>query len=143
MADTTTGDYNDGGLEAASELAANKAYADAVTRLNGQRLNTLQGAGYMGDIDAKTGTVGNLRVDPNNPYGDYQSLLRTGARQSEATHDQLAGRGIGGGSRSTPSRTTSTRSAPAATSSARPSSSRSAGTTRRSSARARTATRTS
>jgi hypothetical protein len=84
-------------IYAQAELAAKTGYQNAVARLNQQRGDTLQQFGYLGDVDPTNGTVGNLRVDPNNPYGTYQQLLRGSAQAGQAAHDNAAGRGIGGG----------------------------------------------
>jgi hypothetical protein len=80
-----------------AELAAKTGYQNAVTRYNQQRQNTLSQYGYQGDIDPTSGALANVRVDPNNPFGQYQTLLRNSARESESAHDAAAGRGIGGG----------------------------------------------
>ena len=97
MADTTLYDFPGGDTYQNADLAAQTAYNNAVIRLNSQRQNTLQQAGYQADIDPTTGAYTNLRVDPNNPYGGYQQLLRSGAQQSEAAHSSAVGRGLVGG----------------------------------------------
>jgi hypothetical protein len=98
MADAQTlADMPGGDIEAASELAANKAYADAVTQLAGQRMNSLAGAGYLAHVDPTTGLVTNGGVDPNAQYGTFQTLLRNSAMEGEQQHNAAAGRGIGGG----------------------------------------------
>lgn len=77
--------------------AAQKAYAQALAQLNQNRGSLLRSYGYLGDIDSKTGTVKNVRVDPHNPYGQFQQLLRNSALASEAAVDDAVGRGIHGG----------------------------------------------
>lgn len=79
------------------EAAAKNAYQQALARLNQKRQQTLNQYGYLGDIDGETGVIGNLRVDPNNPYGQYQTLLHDAAISGQESHDALAGRGIHGG----------------------------------------------
>jgi hypothetical protein len=41
--------------------------------------------------------VSNVRVDPNNPYGQYQQLLRSGAKEAITADQDAAGRGLRGG----------------------------------------------
>lgn len=82
---------------AQAELAAKTGYQNAVARLNQQRQDTLQQYGYLGDVDPNAGTISNLRVDPNNPYGQYQQLLRSSALEAQKAHDDAVGRGLGGG----------------------------------------------
>lgn len=80
-----------------SELAAKTGYQNAVARLNQQRLDTLRQSGYLADIDPTSGALSNLRVDPSNPYGTYQQLLRGSAIDAQNAHEAAAARGIGGG----------------------------------------------
>lgn len=80
-----------------AELLAKTAYGNALTRLNQQRVDTLHQYGYLADVDPESGTLANTRVDPNNPYGQFQQLLRSGAGNSQHLHDSVVGRGIGGG----------------------------------------------
>ena len=79
------------------QLAANTAYQNAVAKLNQQRTSTLNSYGYLGQIDPSSGAISNIRVDPNNPYGQYQTLLRSSAQQSEQAHEAAVGRGLSGG----------------------------------------------
>lgn len=94
---TTAYDFPGADVYAGAETAANTAYGNALVRLNQQRQSTLNQYGYMGDIDPNSGALTNMRVDPNNPYGQYQQTLRGGAQESEAATDDAAGRGLSGG----------------------------------------------
>lgn len=80
-----------------AQAAANKAYAQALALVNQKRTGTLRQYGYLGDIDPKTGVIKNVRVDPNNPYGELQQMLRTDAQASEQAVNDAVGRGIHGG----------------------------------------------
>lgn len=84
-------------LYAQAALAANTAYQKALAQLNQQRTGTLRTYGYLGDIDPKTGVLKNVRVDPNNPYGEFQQLLRSSALNSESAVNDAVARGIHGG----------------------------------------------
>lgn len=72
-----------------------EAYQKALATLNGQRANTLQQYGYLGTINPKTGTIGKMTVDPNNPYGLYQSMLYNHGVQQQQARDAAAARGLG------------------------------------------------
>lgn len=76
----------DGSVAAAEQYAmAEKAYQQALARFNQQRKGLLAQNGYAGDINAKTGMVGNVRVDPNSLYGNLQEMLH-----GQALEDQNA-----------------------------------------------------
>lgn len=85
-----------GGYEQADVLATN-AYNNALARINQQRMSTLQQYGYGGSVDPTSGTITGVHVDPNNPYGNFQTMLRGAAQQS--MQDQMANqeRGLHGG----------------------------------------------
>jgi hypothetical protein len=80
-----------------SNLDANTAYKNALTRINQQRLGTLQQYGYQGDVNPTDGTIQNMRVDPTNPYGNLQSMLRTQAQQHQSDLYATEDRGLMGG----------------------------------------------
>lgn len=80
-----------------ASLLATNAYNNALARLNQKRMGTLRDYGYTADVNSGTGVLDNLRVDSSNPYGQYQSLLRSGASDSMAAQDNAAGRGLHGG----------------------------------------------
>lgn len=84
------------GYLAAANLAK-LAYGNALVRINQGRSDTLRSYGYTGNIDAKTGVLGGLKVDPNNPYGQYQDMLHSGAQASSQAYSAAVGRGIGVG----------------------------------------------
>jgi hypothetical protein len=84
------------GYESAT-LAAKTAYQNALTRLNQQRGDTLRQFGYAGDINPDTGVVGNIRVDPNLPYGEYQQERQSHADAYEQARQSAQDRGIGRG----------------------------------------------
>lgn len=97
MADPYTTAIPDSPLYAEAALAASTAYQQALAALNAKRSGTLRQYGYLGDIDSTSGTVKNVRVDPTNPYGALQSLLRSSALASEDARDAAEARGLHGG----------------------------------------------
>jgi hypothetical protein len=78
-------------------LDANTAYQNTLARINQQRLGTLQQYGYQGDVNPTDGTIQNMRVDPTNPYGNLQSMLRSQAQQSQQDLYASEDRGLHGG----------------------------------------------
>jgi hypothetical protein len=82
---------------AQSDLDANTAYKNTLARLNQQRVGTLQQYGYQGDVDPTNGTITNMRVDPNNPYGNLQAMLRSQAEQHQTDLFASEDRGLHGG----------------------------------------------
>lgn len=80
-----------------ADLLAKRAYENALARLTYQRSGLLRSAGYLGNIDSSTGAIKNLRVDPRNPYGGYQQMLRSANQQDQAAQYGLQDRGIRGG----------------------------------------------
>jgi hypothetical protein len=80
-----------------SNLDANTAYKNTLARLNQQRVGTLQQYGYQGDVDPVNGTITNMRVDPNNPYGNLQAMLRSQAQQHQTDLFATEDRGLHGG----------------------------------------------
>lgn len=82
---------------AQTNLDATKAYQNTLARLNQQRLATLQQYGYKGSVDPTTGTLSNIGVDPNNPYGNLQQMLRGNAQQDQQAQFQAQERGLNGG----------------------------------------------
>jgi len=91
----SSGDY------ATQAAMANAAYNQALSSINGQRQGALQSFGYTGSIDPSTGQITNMQVDPNNPFGQLQSLLRQGALDQQGVQAADAARGLGavGGAR--------------------------------------------
>lgn len=84
----------DGDYASAAALA-NAAYGHALAQINNQRQTALQQFGYAGTIDPTTGTITNMHFDPNNPYGQFQDMLRSHALdQAQAQNADLA-RGLG------------------------------------------------
>lgn len=84
------------GYAGAASLATN-AYNNALARLNQKRMGTLRSYGYQADVDPTTGVLNNLRVDANNPYGQYQTMLRSHADAAQSAQDEALGRGLHGG----------------------------------------------
>lgn len=76
---------------------ANRAYMDALSTLNQQRSSLLQQYGYQGNVDAKTGAITGLHVNPTDPYGLYQSMMRQDAGLLDQAQADAAGRGLHGG----------------------------------------------
>lgn len=80
-----------------AEAQATAAYQNALSQINQNRQSTLQQYGYMGSIDPRTGTINNIRTDPNNQYGEYQTMLNTHAANQAAVRANAAARGLGTG----------------------------------------------
>jgi hypothetical protein len=78
-------------------LLGKTAYNNTLARINRQRGSTLQQYGYLGDVDPTTGVLANVRVDPNNRFGDFQSLLRSHADQAQQAEFNSQERGLHGG----------------------------------------------
>lgn len=84
-----SGDY------ASAEAMANTAYQQALAQINSQRQSALSEYGYKGTIDPVTGTLTDMQVDPNNPFGQYQQMLAGGATDMATTQADNAARGLG------------------------------------------------
>lgn len=82
---------------AQAALAAKTAYQKALAGINNQRTSALQQYGYLADIDPTSGTVTNMRVDPNNPYGLFQEMLSQHASAQQQAKAAAAARGLGHG----------------------------------------------
>lgn len=82
---------------AQAALQAKTAYQKALTQLNSNRQTALQQFGYRGDIDPTTGVLTNMSVDPNNPYGAYQSMLNSHSTMQQQVEAQNASRHLGHG----------------------------------------------
>ena len=82
---------------AGADALALKAYQNALAQVNQGRTATLQQYGYLGDINPTTGELTNLRVDPHNPYGAYQQMLKGGDQAKLAAEYAAQGRGLGSG----------------------------------------------
>lgn len=82
---------------ASSSLLATNAYSNALARLNQKRMGSLRTHGYAADINPENGTIANLHVDANNPYGQYQQMLRGHADTAQAAQEQAQARGLHGG----------------------------------------------
>lgn len=78
-------------------LLANTAYGNALARLNQQRQSTLRQYGYSGDVDPRTGTLSNMRVDPGSVGGELQSMLGSQAAEDQAAQYGVQERGLVGG----------------------------------------------
>lgn len=74
---------------------AKKRYQTRLADLNKQRQTTMRQAGFAGDINAETGLISNQRVDPYNPYGQYQQLNRAQSQRYDEMVGQNIGRGLG------------------------------------------------
>ena len=77
---------------AQADLLAKRAYDSAMNRYQLQRGNTLSKYGYTRDAG------GNIGVDPNNEYGQYQTTLKGEAGQNEALQRRQAASGWDSGS---------------------------------------------
>ena len=86
---TSSSDY----VQAAA--LANTAYQQALAQINSNRQSALQQFGYTGTIDPTTGTLTNMQVDPNNPYGEFQQMLSTHAQDQRQAESAAMQRGLG------------------------------------------------
>lgn len=86
-----------GSVHAGAALLAKTAYQKTLARINQQRGSTIQQAGFTSQIDPNTGMVSGLAVDPNNQYGDFQTLNRNQAQQDESSRWTAQSRGLGTG----------------------------------------------
>lgn len=75
-----------------ANLLARRAYENAMNRLSQRRSRSLQSYGYTRD------DAGNLSVDPNNEYGQYQQMLRGENQQSHGLERAQHASGWGSGS---------------------------------------------
>ncbi len=80
-----------------AEAAATAAYQNALAQINQNRQSTLQQYGYKGVIDPNSGTITNMATDPNNQFGEYQSMLNTHATDQMSARANAATRGLGVG----------------------------------------------
>jgi hypothetical protein len=78
-------------------LLGKTAYNNTLARINRQRGTTLQQYGYLGDVNKDTGVLSNVRVDPHNQYGDFQSMLRNQAGLAQQAEWANQDRGLRGG----------------------------------------------
>ncbi len=76
--------------------SASQAYQAAVAKVTRQRTDLLRQYGYLADFDANS-NFKNLHVDPGNPYGWLQQLLRRQAQEKQSLQGSLLDRGIRGG----------------------------------------------
>jgi len=77
---------------AGAAALAEQAYRNAMARYQQQRSNTLLKYGYTKDAS------GNLQVDANNEYGQYQQMLRNESSQSKGLERAQLASGWGGSS---------------------------------------------
>ena len=78
-------------------LQAKTAYQQALAQINSQRQGALRSFGYTAGIDPNTGMLTDMKVDPNNPYGQYEQMLNTHAQTSEQAKYSAEARGLGHG----------------------------------------------
>jgi hypothetical protein len=81
-----------------AEAQATAAYQNALAQINQNRQATLQQYGYMGTIDPHNGTITSMKTDPNNQFGEYQTMLNTHAGDQRAVLANDAARGLGAAS---------------------------------------------
>jgi|SRR5579884_214203 len=81
-----------------ADLQAKTAYQNALAQINSNRQSALQTYGYTGSIDPNTGTITNMQVDPNNPFGQFQNMLRSHALNQQQVESTNLARGIGAAS---------------------------------------------
>lgn len=85
------------GLDLQGILQAKTAYQQALAQINQQRQSAMTQYGYLADIDPNTGTLTNMRVDPNNPNGLFEQMLNSHAAASQSAEYAAEGRGLGHG----------------------------------------------
>jgi hypothetical protein len=78
-----------------AQAQATQAYNQALAQINQNRQSAMQTYGYTGTIDPTTGTITNMKVDPNNPFGEYQQMLRTHALDQQQIESGNMQRGLG------------------------------------------------
>lgn len=78
-------------------LAAKTAYQKSLAGINNKRQQAGQTYGYRFDIDPNTGTIRNMRVDPNNPYGLFQNMLQSHADEAKQAEYAAEARHLGSG----------------------------------------------
>jgi hypothetical protein len=78
-------------------LLAKTAYDNTLARINQQRQQSIHNYGYLGDVNANTGVIDNLRVDPNSMFGSYQQMLRGQAGADQQAEFANQDRGLRGG----------------------------------------------
>jgi len=76
-------------------LTAVDAYKRALARFSQQRQGLMSQYGYTGDVDSKSGVFKNVRVDPNNPYGEYQLNRRSNYMDYLGAEENRTARGLG------------------------------------------------
>lgn len=77
--------------------ASKRAYDNALAKIGRSRGDLLREYGYEGDV-GNDGTISNLRVSANNPFGLYQQMLRSQALESDSADEGQANRGFSRGS---------------------------------------------
>lgn len=82
---------------AGAAALATRAYNNTLAQLNQQRQAALQSYGYLGSIDPTSGTITNVRVDPMNPFGQLQTMLRSQAQEDQTARYASQDRGLVGG----------------------------------------------
>lgn len=87
----------DAGVLAMGQAAATQAYQQALAKLNLQRSQTLNQAGYTATFDPNSGAYSNLSIDPHNPYGQVEQLFNTHALNLQNAQNAMEDRGIRGG----------------------------------------------
>lgn len=81
---------------AEKQLQALDAYNRAKQNIRNRQNSYWQQYGFTGEVDPATGAASNVRVDPNNQYGQLQQMLKsTGSSMDQAREGGYA-RGLGG-----------------------------------------------
>lgn len=76
-------------------LSAVDAYKRALAQFNQQRQGLMTQYGYTSDVDPVSGVMKNTRVDPNNPYGEYQLNRRSNYMDYLGAEENRMSRGLG------------------------------------------------
>jgi hypothetical protein len=76
-------------------LSAVDAYKRALAQFSQQRQGLMTQYGYTSDVDPTSGVMKNTRVDPNNPYGEYQLNRRSNYMDYLGAEQNRMERGLG------------------------------------------------
>lgn len=79
------------------QTEAKLAYDQALARIKQQRGTLMQQYGFTADVNDKSGTFENVRLDPYNQFGQVRTMLNRQALSLDDVRNQAIGRHITGG----------------------------------------------
>lgn len=85
----------DASVYAEEAAQAQHAYELAINNISQRRATTLQSYGFTAQVDPSTGQLQHYAIDPNNPYGQVQTLMTNEGTQLDSIRNADAARGIG------------------------------------------------